>query len=246
MHAYLRKGSFSWAASSTLALTLIFSPVVLAENPDIVEKKTIEEVDPPLEEEMEEVPVEEETPVPQVYYKDVSPDHVAFAAIHFLTERGILSGSADGTFQPDQPLTRAQAAKILAEELQLSAPASYRLQAADVDQGHWAHDYFRALAANGIMTGSNGKYHPNDPVTRAQMAALLNRAYDYASPARFATFEDVDRSFWAYHDINRLAANGITTQAGASFNPNRAITRGQFALFVARSIDDRFKPYEFR
>ncbi|GAE27457.1 hypothetical protein JCM9140_3604 [Halalkalibacter wakoensis JCM 9140] len=145
-------------------------------------------------------------------------------------------------FEPDAPLTRAQAAKILSETLNLTAN-QYRLQATDVLDSHWAIDSFKALEKAGIMTGTNGKLQPNAHVTRAQMASMLTRAFDYAGPTSFASFTDIDRDFWAYHDVNTLAANGVTTQVNQAFRPNEETTRAQFSLFVARSLDDRFKVY---
>ncbi len=154
---------------------------------------------------------------------------------------GLVSGTDEGLFNPDQSLTRAQAAKILTEALDLTAPTNYQLKATDVPANHWAVTYFKALEQQGIMVGNQGKLMPSAKVSRAQMATMLNRAFDYAAPTRFAAFNDIDRSFWAYYDINRLATNGVTTQENQAFRPNEATTRAQFVLFVARSMDDRFK-----
>lgn len=227
-------------ASFALATTLVCSPTIQAEEQDAL---VLEEKENAIIEEVENVyegdPSKEEST--KLVYADVSLDHYAVKAIHYLTDLNFISGTEDGLFNPDKPLTRAQAAKILTEALDVQATTNYRLKATDVPSTHWAYEYFKALEQQGIMSGNKGKLMPNAPVSRAQMATMLNRVYNYAAPTRFTSFTDIDRSFWAYYDINRLATNGITTRANQDFRPNEATTRAQFVLFVARSMDDRFK-----
>jgi subtilisin family serine protease len=97
-----------------------------------------------------------------------------------------------------------------------------------VDDIVWAFE-------NGITTGcGGGKYCPNDPVTRAQMATFLNRALGL--PRTSEDFFTDDESSSHERAINRLAASGITTGCTATrFCPNKIVTRGQMAAFLHRA-----------
>ncbi|WP_100405483.1 S-layer homology domain-containing protein [Bacillus solitudinis] len=242
-----RKTKISGITSMALAASLILASQTFAEGTEsTIEAPAVEDTVDGGEESEEEAGVPEKAveAVPSPY-QDVSHSHFAYDAIVYLTEQGYVSGTADNRFNPDEAITRAQAAKIIVEALNLKASSSYNLKATDVPSNHWAYNYFRALEKEEIMSGNSGKLSPNADVTRGQMAAMLNRAFNYAPPAIFAPFKDINRSFWAYNDINTLAANGVTTQVGQAFRPNEVTTRAQFSLFIARSLDDRFKEYSF-
>lgn len=105
-------------------------------------------------------------------FKDVSPAHPYYDAIMTLQQAGIIDG-ADGAFQPAQAMTRAQLAKVLANTLQLTAEGTSSFT--DVSGTYWSASYIAALEQAGIVLGDNGYFHPNAPVTRAQLAAMLYR-----------------------------------------------------------------------
>lgn len=108
-----------------------------------------------------------------VQFKDVSEKDLYVEEIQQVVRAGIFRGS-NGYFRPSENLTRAQMATILTIAFDLEVKASYDF--VDVPEGHWANESVRALYSNGITVGSEGKFKPNDPVTRAQYAAFLNAA----------------------------------------------------------------------
>jgi hypothetical protein len=101
---------------------------------------------------------------------------------------------------------------------------------------HW-------LAANGITRGCNPPVNdlfcPQDPVTRGQMAAFLNRALGLASSSTDFFVDDDESTFQA--DINALAASGITRGCNPPVNdrfcPDDNVTREQMAAFLVRAFD---------
>ncbi|MDV2886339.1 S-layer homology domain-containing protein [Alkalihalophilus pseudofirmus] len=174
-------------------------------------------------------------------FQDIPKNHYSYEPIQYLYHMGYVKGKRADHFGLNDTVTRAQAAVIIANVLEAKTNSSYQLKASDVPSNHFAYEAFAALEQSGIMTGSSGKMQPNQPITRAQVSALLNRAFDLAEPVRLHTFTDVPSTFWAYEEINRLADNRITTQQGQAFKPNASTTRAQFATMVARSINDQFK-----
>ncbi|WP_139367962.1 S-layer homology domain-containing protein [Priestia abyssalis] len=110
----------------------------------------------------------------ETVFTDLPAKHEFLLYVRFLKQQGILSGYEDGTFKPNEPLTRAQMAKLLSTAFKLKGHPTKPFK--DIKAGHWAAEYIDALAANGITTGKpDGTFAPNEHVTRAQAAAFLYR-----------------------------------------------------------------------
>jgi parallel beta-helix repeat protein len=72
----------------------------------------------------------------------------------------------------------------------------------DVPAGYWAKAYIEALASNNIIAGfPDGSFKPNEPVTRAQFATIINKALTPAAKRAAIEFKDVKSNFWAYAAI---------------------------------------------
>lgn len=117
--------------------------------------------------------------------------------------------------------------KKVAGRVALVAPANAggSSQFADV-QGHWAQGYINALAKRNIISGfPGGTFHPDDPVTRVQFAAIINNAF--APAAKKATsFKDVNSRFWGYTAIEAAASGGFMRgYPDGDFRPNQVIPR---------------------
>ena len=94
-------------------------------------------------------------------------------AVSTMANAGVVQGRPDGSFQPNQPITRAEMAAITArffEEIG-QVPAAFT----DIS-GHWAEGYINRLAQFGWVQGDgDGTFRPNDHITRAEVAAIVNR-----------------------------------------------------------------------
>lgn len=96
-------------------------------------------------------------------------------AISTLAEIGLLQGRPDGTFRPDAPITRGEFVALASRFVDSSEIDVEDLDFEDVS-GHWAEDYIDVLVALGWMRGDgNGMFRPNDNMTRAEVAAGVNR-----------------------------------------------------------------------
>ena len=112
-------------------------------------------------------------PVREAYdFSDVSSTHPYYDAIITLQQAGIIDGT-NGAFLPAENMTRAQLAKVLVGVLGLTPEGTSSF--ADVDSEHWSAGYIAVLEHEGIALGDNGKFRPNEPVTRAQFVAFLYR-----------------------------------------------------------------------
>lgn len=168
-------------------------------------------------------------------FKDVPTNHFAYEAIHSMSERGIISGYSDGTFKRDEPVTRAQAAKIVALSLNLQ-PSTKRLQFRDVSSTHWAYPYIQALVENGVVS-DGAQFHPNRPLTRGEMAQILTIGYSLQSTSGTSkTFRDISKQSPLYRSVIAISDAKITLVAnGSAFRPNDSVKRAEMAAFVYRA-----------
>ena len=105
------------------------------------------------------------------------------------------------------------------------------------DDGNIHEGAIEAIKAEGITNGcAPTRYCPNDPVTRGQMAAFLNRALSLPAATTPSGFTDTTGTFT--DDIERLKAAGITTGCAPTlYCTNRPVTRAEMATFLMRALD---------
>jgi outer membrane protein assembly factor BamB len=156
-------------------------------------------------------------------------------AIKAVEDAGITRGCEPGRFCPRATITRSQMASFLARAGNLS-PRSHTFS--DVSSRNTHAGAIGAIQHAGITEGcAPGRFCPNDPVTRAQMATFLARALDL-SGGSVSQFSDVRAGHTHAPGIGAVAADGITRGcASGLFCPNDPVTRDQMATFIARGLD---------
>ena len=110
---------------------------------------------------------------PFVPFKDVSTKNAYYNDVKKLQQAGIFEPDAKGNLYPNQPITRAEMAKVLTIAYDLKVKVD--LDFMDVPKNHPASKYIKALYSNGITTGDFGHYNPDKPVTRVHYAVFLHR-----------------------------------------------------------------------
>lgn len=160
----------------------------------------------------------------------------------YLYDHNISKGYTDGTFRPNQLLTRLDFSVMLYNSLKLD-PAKYAgvsVPFADLSKiPESALPAVRALYAEGIVTGTQGKdgklyLNPDGNLTRAQAAAMIGRSQDKGYALASLTFTDAGKipSYAAFY-IQTMAAQGIISgYEDNTFRPNNNITRGQMAKIL--------------
>jgi hypothetical protein len=101
--------------------------------------------------------------------------------------------------------------------------------------GHWAEDAIRTWADHGVLNGTNGLFRPNAPITRAELAAVINRVIGYNAAGSNA-FSDVSESDWFYGDVLRLNTAGVLLGSGGRARPQDNLTREEAAVVIARAF----------
>ncbi|HEY8391877.1 MAG TPA: S-layer homology domain-containing protein [Capillibacterium sp.] len=164
--------------------------------------------------------------------------HWAEESIKDLMTAGIFNGYPDGSFRPDQSVTRAELAKILAVAYEFT-PSGGQLQFTDIEK-HWAERYITALAQAGILTGyPDGKFKPEAPITRAELVVTLTRLMQIGTEEEqytidFApTYPDLTKEHWAFYQIELVAKLGLLPRYYTpEFGPSRLASRADTAWML--------------
>ncbi|MCM3722514.1 S-layer homology domain-containing protein [Solibacillus isronensis] len=169
-------------------------------------------------------------------------------AITILSEQGIIGGYPDGTFKPNQNLTRSDVVKLLGKylvSLGHEVPKDYKTKMRFTDLTAKSQDELLQYAALvkdvGVFQGSNGALMHRDQLRRDQMATVLVRAFkvinkfDYVEAMKETDYKsnisDLNRTTKEHQEsIETLAYYAVTKQK--TFNPKDPTKRGQFATFL--------------
>ena len=108
----------------------------------------------------------------------------------------------------------------------------------DVQTGYWAKAYIEALASQNIIAGfPDGSFKPNEPVTRAQFAAIINKAFKPSATRPAITFKDVKSNYWAFSAIQTASSSPfLSGYPDLTFKPEQQIPRVQAIVALANGL----------
>ncbi|BAY41076.1 S-layer domain-containing protein [Nostoc sp. NIES-2111] len=178
----------------------------------------------------------------QVKFSDVSGNHWANDFIAELAALQIVQGFPDGSFRPDEQLTRAQFAAMISQAFaksQVRNAISFR----DVSTRHWAYSAIRETYSRGFLGVSGNKFNPNQTLSRLEVLLALAQGLNY-------TFTGSTESILiAYRDastirsdvrsaIAALTARGIVVNYPdiRTLNPNKVATRAEVSALIYKSL----------
>ncbi|MCU9613545.1 glycosyl hydrolase family 18 protein [Caldibacillus lycopersici] len=175
-------------------------------------------------------------------FRDINT-HWAKNDIIEINNKGWMVGVDNNVFGPEQKLTRAQAAVIIARALELDPVTSTTTGFQDVNSSHWASKEIATVRQYGLMAGvEEGKFAPDEPLTREQFAVILDRilvekgaiSEDVGKSA--STFTDVAANRWSKESIVRMNQLGIVKGMKVNeFQPTGELTRAQMATMMNRA-----------
>ncbi|MZP31249.1 hypothetical protein GTO91_16200 [Heliobacterium undosum] len=175
------------------------------------------------------------TQIPPLF-TDVSGHDPDYVFINYSLKRGMLNGLPDGSFHPDEGLTRAQAAFLLAKQMNLRMEGIGKSPFPDVPADHWAEPAIAASSRAGMLKGfEDGTYRPDDPLTRIQSVVLLLRLEKTSLPAVNRSFTDIPADYWARNQAAVAVEAGMVSLPNGSsdFSPDSTFTRRELARALA-------------
>jgi hypothetical protein len=200
-----------------------------------------------------------------ITFSDVPPGSTFYTWIRCLACRGIINGYPDGTFRPNNNVTRGQLSKIVSNSAGFSEPVTGQMFE-DVPPGSTFYVYIGRLAGRGFINGypcntvpsepcippGNLPYfRPNANASRGQISKIVSNAAGFTEPHTGQTFQDVAPGSTFYDFIERLASRGVMSGYPCNsvpgepcvppenrpyFRPNNNATRGQTSKIVANTF----------
>ncbi|MBQ2768025.1 MAG: S-layer homology domain-containing protein [Clostridia bacterium] len=176
-------------------------------------------------------------------FADVPPESWFYDSVCYVYRIGLMNGVSDTLFSPDSGASRAMIVTIL-WRLEKSPVAVSAVKFADVADGMWYSKAIDWASANGIVDGyGDGKFGPNDPITREQMAVILWRyakfkKKDVGVSTNLAVYTDADQ-IGSYAIVPMQWACGVGLICGVEENvlsPKTGATRAQMATILQRLL----------
>lgn len=167
-------------------------------------------------------------------YSDVEAGTVVSEAVDILSGLNVITGFEDGTFKPEETVTRAQMAAIICRTLGYEDQAQSSMGTTvfnDVAADHWASGYINVAQAQQIINGyGNGNYGPEDQVTYEQAVKMIVAALGYDLAAQ-------SKGGYPTGYLAIASAEGITKSANGKVGD--AAKRGTIAVLVYNSLEVR-------
>nr|WP_246421603.1 S-layer homology domain-containing protein [Texcoconibacillus texcoconensis] len=166
-------------------------------------------------------------------FTDVGDDHWSVEETSYLVDQQVIKGFPGGEFKPNGQVTREQVSAMLVRQLNIDKSDREEVPFDDVSEDRYSYDSIAAATEEGLFTGrQEDQFAPEEPLTRAEAAAVLKRAYELSGESG-VSFSDVDESHWAYSYIDILENNQIADGfPDGTFAPEQSVTRAEFAAFL--------------
>ena len=148
-----------------------------------------------------------------VSFADVPENEWYSKAVHTLASLDVLSGVGNGNFEPNRPITRAEFTAIASRFVKAREEGT--VQFSDVLGGEWYYNHVLTAVRYGWLAGyEDNTFRPNNTITRAEAAAIVNRMLARSADREFVnnsnairSYTDVQTAHWAYFEIME-ATNG--------------------------------------
>ncbi|MGE5390204.1 MAG: S-layer homology domain-containing protein, partial [Deltaproteobacteria bacterium] len=171
-------------------------------------------------------------PPAKTIFNDVSNIDPNLIYINYLNQRNIMKGFSDGSYHPQEGLTRAQAAVVVAKAAGLNPVSPEKSSFTDVPLDHWAAAYIESARNAGYISGfPDETYRPDDKLTRTQGISLIMRLSKEKERAVLPIINDMKEDHWAAGDMaTAMELNMIgISRNGTQVYPDAKMTRSNFA-----------------
>ncbi len=189
-------------------------------------------------------PITPPTPVKGAIFTDVPASFWAYTDIATLSGLGYVSGYPDGTFMPNNPITRAEFCAVMDKVLNLTTFAQQTPTFSDVNTGDWYYQAVETAVYAGIANGySDSTFQPNAPISRQQAAAILVNALGKQNEAKAdmgmktSFTDDTSISSWARGYVVLAVQDAlIKGYSDGSFGPLNAVTRAEACAMIGNFL----------
>lgn len=179
-------------------------------------------------------------------FTDVPSNFWAYESITKMTKEGIMSGYRNGTFKPNDPLSREEAASLFSNMIGETPSIMLASSFSDITSDRWSSLAIESVARANIISGyGDNTYRPEQYMSRQEFAVVADKFLHYQGyrtedPTALDTIHFSDQKFiapWAQSSVRELALLGfINYSTKGLFNPEKYITRGEAAEITYRLL----------
>ena len=179
-------------------------------------------------------------------FTDVPSNFWAYESITKMTKEGIMSGYRNGTFKPNDPLSREEAASLFSNMIGETPSIMLASSFSDITSDRWSSLAIESVARANIISGyGDNTYRPEQYMSRQEFAVVADKFLHYQGyrtedPTALDTIYFSDQKFiapWAQSSVRELALWGfINYSTKGLFNPEKYITRGEAAEITYRLL----------
>lgn len=179
-------------------------------------------------------------------FTDVPSNFWAYESITKMTKEGIMSGYRNGTFKPNDPLSREEAASLFSNMIGDTPSIMLASSFSDITSDRWSSLAIESVARANIISGyGDNTYRPEQYMSRQEFAVVADKFLHYQGyrtedPTALDTIYFSDQKFiapWAQSSVRELALWGfINYNTKGLFNPEKYITRGEAAEITYRLL----------
>lgn len=180
-------------------------------------------------------------------FADIQKTDWFYSSVEYISEKGLMKGTSTTTFGPHEATTRGMIITVL-HRLEGSPAATVPNPFNDVATGQYYTDAIIWAAGNKIVTGyGQGKFGPNETITREQMAVILMnyakfKGYDVSTRGNLAGFADLNTvSIWALDALSWANAKNLIQGDGGKLLPGGKAERCQVAAIFQRLLENTTK-----
>jgi hypothetical protein len=164
--------------------------------------------------------------------------------LSILNSRGIIKGYPDGTFRPQNNLTRAEAVALILRTMSINPQRYLKPTFGDVPRMHWAFNIIEEAYRRGIAIGvSPGKFSPDAYISKGEFTVMVVRALKFEFLDIPNPFSDIDGDYFGYKEVITAYNSGIIQGVNESgkfyFYPSSYITREEAVLILGRAIEKK-------
>lgn len=179
-------------------------------------------------------------------FTDVPSNFWAYESITKMTKEGLMSGYRNGTFKPNDPLSREEAASLFSNMIGDTPSIMLASSFSDITSDRWSSLAIESVARANIISGyGDNTYRPEQYMSRQEFAVVADKFLHYQGyrtedPTALDTIHFSDQKFiapWAQSSVRELASWGfINYSTKGLFNPEKYITRGEAAEITYRLL----------
>lgn len=177
-------------------------------------------------------------------FKDVPKTHPNYEIIMEMVDKGYISGYEDGTFRPNDIITRKHAAVLIdnAVELERASYETYK-QPIDLPEDYVYYEQMMNMVKAELMRANNAGYiFPDRELTRGEMAQIIAKGFKLDLKVDMHPFTDV--ADWSNQYVSALYKAGVTSgYEDGTFRESEKLTREHFAIFMFRAME-HLKPVD--